>query len=297
MDIVGAFACSHAGLIVERRDQAPEKQRETMYGAYARMGQIIRDLNPDAVVMVGTDHGRIYPLVHSPQYVIGVSQSAHGTGDATLPECDVAIHQPLAQALLAGALDQGVDFAFSEEMRIDHSFVTVLMLSDPDFRFPIVPLVQNCNVPPRPKLSRSWEVGHKLGEALRSGPAGRVVVVGTGGLSHWVGSAERRAFQSRPAGTRLPHMSDIPPLKLDPTGPINEDFDREFLSLMKQGKAREFAAEWSNERLEETAGNGAHELRNWLTVAGMVNDRPVHLLAYEAVAEWLTGFGVVQFDL
>ena len=297
MDIVGAFACSHSGLIHERRAQAPEAQREAVLDGYRRMGQTIEALKPDAVVMLGTDHGRIYPLTQSPQYVIGVSASAHGTGDATLPECEVPLHQPFAQALLAGAIEQGVDFAFSEDAHIDHSFVTVLMLTDPAFRIPLVPLVQNCNVPPRPTLTRSYEVGQKLAAAIESGPAGRVVVVGTGGLSHWVGSAELRAFRSRPAGMRLPNASEAPPLVLDPSGPINEDFDREFLDVMKRGAARSFACDWSNQRLEETAGNGAHEVRNWLTVAGLVGDRPAHVLAYEPVAEWLTGFGIVQFEI
>lgn len=294
MDIVGAFACSHAGLIVERRNQAPRQQSEAIYAGYARMSQAIEGLAPDALLIVGTDHGRIYPLTHSPQYVVGVSESAHGTGDATLPECEVAIHQPFAQALLEGAIREGIDLAFSEEMRIDHSFVTVLMLVDPTFRFPIVPVVQNCNVPPRPTLQRSYDVGQRLGAALRAGPAGRVVVIGTGGLSHWVGSPERRAFQSRPAGTRYPDREAMPPLALEPTGPINQEFDRMFLDLFTHGEAGSFAQEWSDQDLEETAGNGAHELRNWLTLAGMAGDAPGDVIAYEPVAEWLTGFGVAQ---
>jgi len=297
MEVVGAFACSHAGLIFERRDQAPAAQLEAVLGGYERMRRAIEELAPDALVIVGTDHGKIYPLTHSPQYVIGVSKCARGIGDATLPPCEVPLHQEFAQALLLGGIQRGIDFAFSEEMAIDHSFVTVLMLINPDGRLPIVPLVQNCNVAPRPALTRSCKVGKKLGKALRGGPKGRVVVIGTGGLSHWVGSAERRAFNSGPPGSRMPRMSECPPLMLEPTGPINVEFDQLFLEVMKQGQASSFAHEWSEERLEETAGNGAHELRNWLTVAAMVGDAPAEVLAYEPVAEWLTGFGVIQFDV
>ena len=297
MDIVGAFVCSHAGLIYERRDEAPAQQREAVLAGYERMRREIEALAPDALVVVGTDHGKIYPLTHSPQYVVGVSTCARGIGDATLPPCEVPLHQPFAQALLLGGLRHGIDFAFSEEAAIDHSFVTVLMLTNPEARFPIVPVVQNCNIAPRPSLKRSRKVGHKLGKALREGPAGRVVIVGTGGMSHWVGSAERRAFNSGPPGSRLPRMSECPPLKLEPTGPVNEEFDRMFLNLFEHGQAKSFASDWSEQRLEDEAGNGAHELRNWLTVAAMVDDAPAETLAYEPVAEWLTGFGVMRFNL
>lgn len=297
MEVVGAFVCSHAGLIYERRDQAPAGQRTAVLAGYDRMRREIEALAPDALVIVGTDHGKIYPLTHSPQYVIGVSQCARGIGDATLPRCEVPLHQKYAQATLLGGLDRGIDFAFSEEMAIDHSFVTALMLVNPEARLPIVPIVQNCNVAPRPPLSRSYKVGRKLGQALRDGPDGRVVVIGTGGMSHWVGSAERRAFNSGPPGSRLPRMSECPPLLLEATGPINVKFDHMFLDVMKNGQSAAFAAEWADKRLEEEAGNGAHELRNWLTVAAMVDDAPARTLAYEPVAEWLTGFGVMQFDL
>jgi hypothetical protein len=264
---------------------------------YDRMRRRIEELAPDALVIAGTDHGKVYPLTHTPQYVIGVSERATGIGDATLPVCDVPLHQPFAQALLLGGLKHGIDFAFSEEMKIDHSFVTVQMLVNPEARFPIVPIVQNTNIAPRPTLKRSYKVGRKLAKALREGPDGRVVVIGTGGISHWVGSPERIAFNSGPPGSRLPRLAECPPLQLAPTGPINEEFDRAFLDLMATGRASDFAQEWTDERLQETAGNGAHELRNWLTVAAMVHDAPAEVLAYEAVAEWLTGFGVIEFKV
>ena len=50
------------------------------------MGELIRELRPDALVVVGTDHGRIHPLSSMPQYLIGVSEQAVGIGDAGLPE-------------------------------------------------------------------------------------------------------------------------------------------------------------------------------------------------------------------
>jgi hypothetical protein len=295
MEIVGAYACSHTSFFVSRRDAAPQQQVDLVYRAFAQMGDAIRAAKPDAVVIVGTDHGRIYPLTHVPQFAIGVSETAVGLGDGDLPKYQVPIHQGFAQAILGGAIDEGVDLNFSESMTIDHSFVTPLMLAFGEDFVPIVPIVQNCNVPPLPTLQRSYDVGAKIGRAIRRGPPGRVVIVGTGGLSHWVGSPAQQAYMRSPAGTRI--ARERGPLILDDVGEVNVAFDEAFLATLGRGEAPAFVREWSTERLYDVAGNGAQEIRNWLLVAGAVEDRPATVLAYAGVREWLTGTGLVQFQV
>ena len=294
MRVVGAFACSHAALFVTRRQAAPETQCARVYGAFARMGQLIRECRPDALVIVGTDHGRIYPLSGMPQYLIGVSEQAVGIGDAGLPEKTLALHQSFARSILSGLLEEGVDMAFSEAMRIDHSFLTPLLLALPELDIPIVPIVQNCNAPPLPNLERAHQVGRSLARALMKGPEGRVVVIGTGGLSHWVGSAEFRTFMSGPAGSRLARLAQFP-LQLPESGDVNEEFDRAFVETLCHGGAQEFIRNWDTHRLGEIAGNGAQEIRNWLLLAGVTADAPATLLDYAPVKPWLTGAAVVQF--
>ena len=293
MEIVGSYACSHSGLLITRSGLAPAAQRDAVYAAFAEMGRAIRAAAPDAVVLVATDHGRIYPLTHVAQFTIGVSATAEGIGDAGLPPCTVPVHQPFAQAILAGMIAEDVDLGFSEQARIDHSFVTPLMLAFGDALPTIVPIAVNCNVPPLPTLARSYEVGRKLRRAIEAGPAGRVVVVGTGGLSHWVGTPEQQRFRRRPAGTRL--GAGATAATIDETGPVNEAFDREFINAICAGKAAAFLREWDDERLYADAGNGAMEIRNWILMAGVTSDRPARLMAYEPVTEWLTGTGIVEF--
>lgn len=294
MEIVGAFACSHAGLIVARRDRAPAAQRERIFGAYRAVQEEIARLRPDAVVVVATDHLQAFPLTGVPAFAIGVGPIATGLGDGGLPPCTVSVHQGLAQAVLDGCMARGVELAFSEQVAIDHSFVMPLSLLTPRLDVPIVPVAQNCNVPPRPSLRRSRELGQAIGESIRDGPGGRAVVIGTGGLSHWVGSPTRRAFMSRPAGTRIAELA-AHPVVLEETGAINQEFDRRFLDQVAAGQLAEFAATWTPDRIEAVAGNGAQELRNWITTAAIVGDARATVLAYEPVAEWLTGTAVVRF--
>jgi hypothetical protein len=296
MEIVGAFACSHAGLIVSRRDRAPADQEARVFAAYERAREEIARLRPDALVVVATDHMQAFPLSNVVPFSVGVGPVARGLGDGGLPPCRVAVHQPLAQAILGAGIERGMDLAFSEDPAIDHSFVMPLTLLTHALDVPIVPVVQNCNVPPRPAFGRSRRLGEAIREGILAAPPGRAVVIGTGGLSHWVGSAERRAFMNRAAGTRLGGLAGHA-LVLADTGEISEPFDRMFLERVAGGRLGAFVAEWTPERVEDVAGNGAQEVRNWITAAAAVDDAPAEVLAYEPVTEWLTGTAVARFRL
>ncbi len=296
MDIVDAYACSHAGLIYTRTDEPPPTQRDAIHGAFARVKDAVGRQRPDAIVIVATDHQRAFPLTGVPMYAIGVGPEATGLGDAGIPPCMVPIHQDLAQAVLDGCVRREIDLVFCEEVKIDHSFVCPLTFITPEFDVPIVPIMQNCNVPPLPTFRRSHEVGRAVRESILEGPAGRAIVIGTGGLSHWVGSEERIEFMHRPAGTRLAEI-DQHPVEIADTGAVNDVFDRKFLEALAQGDAASFIEEWTPVRVEEEAGNGAQEVRNWLLAAGMAADTPLDTLAYEPVQEWLTGTAVARFRL
>ena len=119
------------------------------------------------------------------------------------------------------------------------------------------------------EIAKVWIPGHPaLGEAVRSFPEPlRVAVVGAGGLSHHVGT---------------------------PTvGDIDEEFDRWFLDRLEQGRIEELLDLTDAEI--ELAGNGAHEIRSWLTVAGAAAPGTARTLAYEPVYPWITGMAVSRF--
>lgn len=294
MDIIAAFACSHTGLIITRKDEASPVQRDAVYGTFAKIRDRVSELRPDALLMIGADHQRAFPLSGVPAFSIGVGPTAQGLGDAGLPTCEVAVNQNVGQAVLEGCLQRDIDLAFSERVEIDHGFAMPLSLITPQWDVPIVPLWQNCNVPPQPTFQRSRTVGKAVASSLRAAGPGRVVLVATGGLSHWVGDEARREFMLRPAGERLGEIA-AHPVTLTATGAINEEFDRAFLHHAASGRLPQFIDQWSPARVEEEAGNGAQELRTWVMAAAAVEDAPARVLGYEAVAEWLTGCGGIEF--
>ena len=296
MEIALALACSHAGLIISRKDRAPAGQSDRFYATFEALRGQIAALRPDAIVILATDHMKAWTLAGGvPQFAVGVGPTAHGLGDGGVAARDIAVHQEFAAALLEGCVNQGADVTFTEDVRIDHSFVVPLTLLDPDGAIPIVPVTQNCNVPPRPTFERSFSFGQQARKALDA-VDGRIVFVATGGLSHWVGDEARRAFMLRRPGTRLADLANHP-VELEETGPVNEKFDSDFLAATQDSQLPQFLLEWSDERLEQEAGNGAHELRNWASAVGFVEGNPAEVLCYEPVDEWLTGVGVVRFKV
>jgi 2,3-dihydroxyphenylpropionate 1,2-dioxygenase len=295
MDLVGAYACSHAALLITRGEKADPALKKAVYDGFAEMGRRIRAARPDALVVVATDHSRIHPLSLIPQFTIGVSAYAQSIGDAGLARREFPIHQALAREILEGCLDGGLDLAYSEQMAIDHSFVTPLQLAGLEGEVPVVPITQNCNNPPLPRLERSHAAGRILAKAIAGASAGRAVLIGTGGLSHWVGSPEWQAFMREPAGTRIDRQKDFK-MSLPDTGEIDESFDRAFLERLAAGQAGQFLREFDTDRLYRDAGNGAQEIRNWLLVAGAMHDSAGSTLAYAPVPEWCTGTAVMAFS-
>jgi Catalytic LigB subunit of aromatic ring-opening dioxygenase len=79
------------------------------------------------------------------------------------------------------------------------------------------------------------------------------------------------------------------------TGRVNAEFDRWFMDCLVGGRGAEVIAKYPKaEELEQVAGNGGQEVRDWLAVAGAM---PVSLkprvLAYEPIPG--CGIGVMAW--
>lgn len=168
---------------------------------------------------------------------------------------------------------------------------------------PMVPLVVNTAAPPLPTMERCIGFGRALGDALRGSGAGRVLVVASGGLSHWLptndprdpamaedrrhsvihGREDARAF----AAAREPRVRAMGG---DPHAHVNSAWDRWFLKQLGTGESEPIAA-LGDAGLEEQAGSGGHEVRTWL-IGQAAARTPLVWTAYEPVPEWITGMGI-----
>jgi protocatechuate 4,5-dioxygenase, beta chain len=87
-----------------------------------------------------------------------------------LPRCKLPGDLDVADAIMEGALDRGVDFSYSNELTIDHSIVVPMMFVRPAMDIPIVPILTNCIASPMPRARRYFEVGKALRGAIDTLP-------------------------------------------------------------------------------------------------------------------------------
>jgi aromatic ring-opening dioxygenase catalytic subunit (LigB family) len=207
-----------------------------------------------------------------PPFLVAVGERAEGPINQYLkiPKVRVVIDGALGRHLVSEGLENGVDFASSIDLPLDHAEVVPLMYLTPDWNVPIVPIVVNAFAPPMPSLRRCRQVGAFVCEALEGwAEPKRVAVLGTGGLSHWVGLPE--------------------------TGRVNAEFDRWFMETLAVGQQDEIVTRYRKaEELEADAGNGGQEVRDWLAAAGaMPPGLKAQVLAYEPLPG--CGIGVMAW--
>ena len=270
-DIVLAYCSSHAPMMSAARDAAPEEQRNNFFGALNRVRDQARERDVQAIVILANEHFTNFFLENFPQICIGLGERNWGPTEEWLPIDKVWIpgHPGLANHIAQYTLNHGFDPAFSHQLELDHGVVTVYYELDPDMKLPLVPIVQNCAVPPLMPVRRAYEFGKALGDAIRSYDGlERVALMGAGGLSHWIGT---------------PRVGDI-----------DEEFDRWFLDRLERNELDQIL-DMPDEEIE-LAGNGNHEMRSWLAVAGAMAPTPARKLAYEPIYPWITGMAVAEWQ-
>ena len=275
--IVAGIACSHVPFMAAEENwrRLPEPERNNLRAGFANARQLLEAARPDVLITFADDHFDRCFYDNLPAFLIGVGEEAAGPAIAgfDLPQVRVPIAAEMARFILREGLEGGVDFAFSEELALDHAEMAPMMHLTPRWDLPLIPIVVNAFAPPMPTLKRCFNVGAFVRECVERWPHHeRVAVLGTGGLSHWVGPPE--------------------------TGKINEAFDRWFLERLTTGRISEITERYARyEDLELVAGNGGHEIRDWLAVAGaMPAQMQPRVLAYERLQAWSTGTGIVGWS-
>jgi Catalytic LigB subunit of aromatic ring-opening dioxygenase len=263
---------SHAPLITGKPEVSKPDQRDRFYAGYREVRRRLAAARPDLLVMFVNDHLQNFAYNNLPAFCVGLAAAydAPSEGGAKLmriPPRKIPGDPEMAMALLEAGLSAGIDFAYSYEIESWDELSVPLHFLLPDGDIPIVTVYTNCGAPPLPVSRRSREVGAFVGQFLRGRPGReRVAVLATGGLSHWVGTPE--------------------------TGRINPDFDQRVLDRVARGDV-EALVRMTYDEIERDGGNGGQEIRNWISLLGAVPGWKGDVLAYEPVAEWITGCATV----
>lgn len=271
-ELVLAACASHAPMMASARDAAPADQRTRFFDAMGHLREQVTERSVTTMIVLANEHFTNFFLESFPQLCVGIGEVNHGPAEPWLGieqgwvDGNPALGEWITRSLLA----DGLDPAFSHRLDMDHGIMTVYQELDPEHATRLVPIVQNCAVPPLMPLARSWDLGRALRRGIEEYPGDeRVALIGAGGLSHWVGT---------------PRVGDI-----------DEEFDRWFLDHLARGDVESILDMPDDEIV--LAGNGAHEIRSWVAVAAAAAPTPATVLAYEPVAPWITGMGVVEFPV
>jgi protocatechuate 4,5-dioxygenase beta chain len=274
--IVGGFCMPHDPLITGNPEFADPKQAANVMTAYADIRRRVEELDADTVIVIGDDHYVLFGPGCVPQMLIAIGELEGPLEPWLRIERGVVPNHPaLAEHIMKTGFDKGFDWAVAKTMTLDHSTMVPIHLTlrgNPKVR--VIPVYISSGVTPVIRAERAYAVGKLIREAVESWPGNeRVVVYGTGGISHWVGSKEM--------------------------GRVNQEFDHRVLSMVERGDIESLLA-MDDEYILENGGNGALEIRNWICALGAMTPPGGRVtgktLVYEPIPPWVTGIGLVELQ-
>jgi protocatechuate 4,5-dioxygenase, beta chain len=246
--ILGGIGTSHIpaiGLAMARRE-CEQPYWRPFFDAYNPVRAWLEAARPTVAIVVYNDHGLNFFLDKMPTFAIGAApeyrNADEGWGLPTLNAFpgDPAFSWNLIESLAAADFD----LTTCQEMLVDHGFVVPMQLLWPNAAaWPVrtIPIHVNTVQHPLPSPRRCLKFGEALGKAIESWQVDeRVIVLGTGGLSHQLDG--RRA------------------------GFINKPFD--LYCLEKIVDEPELLARYSIRDLVDLAGTQGPELVQWLIMRG-----------------------------
>lgn len=242
--IVGGITVTHVPAlgraIAQNLQQDP--YWKPFFDGFPPVHEWLARVKPDVAVVFYNDHGLNFFLDQLPTFAIGAAPEYHnadeGWGIPTLPpfrgEPELSWH------LIEELAEREFDLTTCQEMLVDHAFTLPLKLLWPDDALcPVatVPVCINTVQFPLPSAARCYKLGQAVGEAIASWDSDlRVVVIGTGGLSHQL-DGQRAGF-------------------------INKAFDRQFMDSLIADP--QWATRYSITELVEQVGTQGVELLMWL---------------------------------
>ena len=307
-EIIAGVAISHSPLIMSSEERGGEKGQRFLQKS-KEMKEWLEEVEADVLVLISDDHFNHYFYNHMPTFTIGIDK-CEGLGDWLLPKYKVPVEKDLAKHILHTGLENNIDFSFTMSMKVDHGHTQGIYFLNPDLDIPVVPIAINTVAPPLPTMDRCFQLGELLRKAIGSWDADKkVAIAASGGLSHWVPvpkvdsekPEEQEMIKLMKNGLSVVdvpidefYQGRIERVTKIQSGPVNEQWDREFLQLI-ENRDYETLRNWSSEEIEENGGNGGQEIRNWIALLGACTNLEADVVYYEPIPEWVTGMGIVQF--
>jgi len=253
--IVGAVATSHIPAIGKAIAQGLQDQPywRPFFEGYLPVHDWLREEQPDIAVVIYNDHGLNFSLDKIPTFAVGAAAEYRNSDEGWgLP---VSLPFPgypeMSWHIIESLVRDEFDITMCQELLVDHAVVVPLTLlwQGPAARpVRIVPVAINTVQFPLPSPARCFKLGTAIRRAVESFDENlRVVVVGSGGLSHQL-EGKRAGF-------------------------INRKFDLSCMDRIAGDPAE--LCRMSVTDLVRMAGVQGVELLNWLAMRGCLTDRVI----------------------
>lgn len=264
-ELVGIYAASHGPLIARDWPRLPDALKRRLSAAYGELGRRLSAVAAEVIVGLAPDHWTNFFLDNLPSLCIGVGEEHGGPPEPFMRDFapnPLTGDPALGHHILETALAQEFEPAFSHRLRLDHGLCLPLSRMELPRMPRILPILINELEPPMLSYWRCLAWGRLLRRAIASYPEpARVAILATGGLSHSIG---------------------------EPTmGAIDEAFDRRCIDALARGEDEPLID--LLERETESAGNGAHEIRNWVVAHGAAAGGDFELVDYLPAPEVYVG--------
>jgi protocatechuate 4,5-dioxygenase beta chain len=247
--IVGGIATSHIPAIGKAivRGAHNDPAWKGFFDGYGPVHEWLESVKPNAAILLYNDHGLNFFLDKMPTFAIGAAPEYRNADEGWgLPVVSPFTGDPkLSWHIIESLVEDEFDVTTCQEMLVDHGFTVPMNLLWPEKTesraMRTVPVAINTVQFPLPSPLRCFKLGKAIARAIQSYDEDlRVVVLGTGGLSHQL-DGERAGF-------------------------INKKFD--LLCLEKIVNEPELLLRYSVHDLVRDAGAQGVELLMWFAMRG-----------------------------
>jgi 2,3-dihydroxyphenylpropionate 1,2-dioxygenase len=270
----------------------------------------VEAFDPELIVIFAPDHynGLFYDLM--PQFVIATA--AEGVGDYDTMTGPLSIPSDLALDLHRHLLASDIDMALSHRLQVDHGCTQTLEeVTGSISRYPVIPIIINSVAPPFGPYRRVRKLGEAVGRFI-AGLNKRVLILGTGGLSHeppvpLIAEANDDVANFLIAGRNpTPEFRAARQARTIAAGqiygtadsdltPLNAEWDQDFMDTLCKG-ALDQIDDFSIEQISKAAGRSTHEIRTWVAsfaALAACGDYQARKDYYRPISEWIAGYGVM----
>jgi protocatechuate 4,5-dioxygenase, beta chain len=274
--IIAGVTSSHVPAIGAAIDlgKTGEPYWKRVFSGFEKSKEWMAKAKPDVIIAIYNDHASAFSVEMIPTFALGTAAefppADEGWGPRPVPvvKGDPELASHIAQSVI---LDE-FDLTICNKMEVDHGLTVPLNLmfgSPKEWPCRVIPLAVNVVQYPPPTGHRCFMLGRAIRKAVESYPEDlRVVVFGTGGMSHQI------------SGPRA--------------GLINSKFDKAFLDNLSKNPQK--LVRMPHLEYMREAGAEGIEMVMWLVMRGALNDNVEEVYRFYTVPASNTAVGHIILE-